>query len=132
MTRITIDKLAQLALELETPAALAAHLQTTEEAAERMLSLVDEKVRGKRQALAERRAAEAQRESFEATLSADNLPSYNPAEEAQDWSTRKEKANMMDVSINLLAAMLRSGQHYLTAEMAAQRRRELGLDMQLL
>lgn len=129
MSRITIDKLAQLAFELETPAALSKALDTTEEAAERMLYLVADKVQAKR-AAQKRAFAEKKRE--EPTLAAELLPSDNPADEPQDWALRKEKANMETLSVNLLAAMLRAGQHYLGPEMAAQRRKELGLDMQLL
>lgn len=125
-----LKEVARLALELGTPQKVARRLGIAEDTAAEMIAFAKkeeerERERERMQAILE---AEAERANI---LTARDMPLSNPSYEHQDFSFRKEVHAMQYMSRELLKAMLRTGQHRLTPEAAAAKKRELGLDLLL-
>lgn len=127
---MNVNEVAQLALELGTPERVAARLNVQPDTAAQMIAFArrereQERERERMQSILE---AEAHRANV---LSARDFATENPAYEHQDMGFRKEVLAMQRMSRELLKAMLRTGQHRLTPEAAAAKKRELGIDLLL-
>jgi len=125
-----LNEVAQLALELGTPDKVAKRLGIAEDTAAQMITFAQKEQERKRdrERMESILNAEAERAR---TLSAQVISLSDPSCEYQDFSFRKEAHAMQHMSRELLKAMLRTGQHRLTPEQAAQKKRELGLDLLL-
>lgn len=118
MANTPYAEIKQVVLKLQDADAIASHFQCDRRAAMNMILLVESDTG---QSLVRKAVQEAP------VITKPKLQKFDPRNEKLDWSYEKEKQMMAQGSYQLICAMLSSGQHRLTPEMADNMKYQIGL-----
>lgn len=118
MANTPYSEIKQVVLKLQDADAIASHFQCDRRAAMNMILLVESDTG---QSLVRKAVQEAP------VITKPKLQKFDPRNEKLDWSYEKEKQMMAQGSYQLICAMLNSGQHRLSPEMAQSMKYQIGL-----
>lgn len=118
MANTPYAEIKQVVLKLKDADAIASHFQCDRRAAMNMILLVESETG---QSLVRKAVQEAP------IITKPKLQKFDPRKEALDWSYEKEKQMMAQGSYQLICAMLNTGQHRLSDEMAQSMKYQIGL-----
>jgi hypothetical protein len=118
MANTPYTEIKQVVLKLQDADAIADHFKCNRRAAMNMILLVESDTG---QPIVRKMQPPAP------VISKPKAQTIDPRDESIDWCYEREKQMMAQGSYQLICAMLRTGQHYLSPEMANAMKQQVGL-----